>query len=82
MNNTKNIVNTILISGTTQTVIANITNTLTNMNYNYFIIGGPIDEGEQLYWSNTDGWVDKASATKFNDIISLPIESTFIEFIK
>lgn len=25
------------------------------------------DEGEILYWSNEDGWVDKDSATLFTD---------------
>lgn len=25
------------------------------------------DDGSWLYWSNTDGWVDKDSATIFNE---------------
>lgn len=36
-----------------------------------WVIRGPIgDEDERLYWSNDDGWVDRASATIFptNDL--------------
>ena len=32
-----------------------------------WVIKGYIDNGEQLYWSNDDGWVDRALATTFSD---------------
>lgn len=43
-----------------------------------FIIAGPLDplDGERLYWSNDDGWVDRLSATTFTDTVGyLPIEA-------
>lgn len=50
-----------------------------------FIIFGPDDSEEKLYWSNEDGWVDKESATIFNiqelTEILLPLETIGIEFI-
>jgi hypothetical protein len=32
-----------------------------------FVIAGPTDDGIRLYWSNEDGWVDRYSATTFDD---------------
>lgn len=32
-----------------------------------FVIAGPLDDDGRLYWSNADGWVDKASATRFTE---------------
>lgn len=45
-----------------------------------FIIRGREDrEGETLYWSNEDGWVDRGSATVFTDAerqaFALPLEA-------
>lgn len=31
-----------------------------------FVVKGPVDDGEQLYWSNEDGWVSRESATRFS----------------
>ena len=42
-----------------------------------FIIAGPIQDGERLYWSNQIGWVSKNNADVFYDTkIDDPIEST------
>jgi hypothetical protein len=30
-------------------------------------MGWLIEDGDGLYWSNSDGWVDKGSADKFTD---------------
>lgn len=41
---------------------------------NPFVIYREDDDGEVLYWSNLDGWVDRASATEFiNPAISDPM---------
>jgi hypothetical protein len=41
------------------------------------------ETNEPLYWSNTDGWVDKASAARFTqherDTVSLPIGGEWVE---
>jgi hypothetical protein len=31
----------------------------------WVIIGNPDDDTDWVFWSNEDGWVDKASATRF-----------------
>jgi hypothetical protein len=44
-----------------------------------FVIAGPLDplDGKRLYWSNVYGWVDRATATVFDDpTVNDPIEST------
>ena len=48
-----------------------------------FVIAGQLgDEDERLYWSNTDGWVDRASATIFTDPnVSDPIDTTAREVV-
>lgn len=48
-----------------------------------WIIRGPIIDGQVLYWSNQDGWVNRSSATVFtqeerwalNIPFNLPLES-------
>lgn len=56
-------------------------------NQKKFIIKGEIcpTDNEQLYWSNVDGWVDKASATIFNEservTMSPPEGWTDLEYI-
>jgi hypothetical protein len=44
--------------------------------------GWLIEDGEGLYWSNSDGWVDKISADKFTDhekaTLNLPIGGMWI----
>lgn len=44
-----------------------------------FVIAGPLDpfDDERLYWSNDDGWVDRTSATVFDDTDgNVPDEAT------
>lgn len=48
-----------------------------------FLIKGPYCCGDQLFWSNDDGWVDmEGSPTVFadeeEDIINMPIEAVGI----
>lgn len=58
---------------------------MSNKNFVYppkYVIAGPLDvlDNEQLYWSNEDGWVDRASATVFSEPeYNLPIDTSAIE---
>ena len=48
----------------------------------HFRIAGHIDDGQQLYWSSVDGWVDRDSADIFQSApTSLPIGTSFLEFL-
>ena len=46
-----------------------------------FVIKGPVDiYGEQLYWSNVDGWTGRSGATLFYEPVErMPMEATGIE---
>jgi len=50
-----------------------------------FIIVGPKDDNEQLYWSDIDGWGDKNSATEYTkkeiNNMYYPMETVSIETI-
>lgn len=51
-----------------------------------FVIKGPVIDSETLYWSNRDGWVDRASATEMSaaELASgmLLIEATAAEVVE
>jgi len=44
-----------------------------------YLIRGPLDGKERLYWSNADGWVDRSAATRFTaeekETYNLPIDN-------
>ena len=48
----------------------------------HFRIAGHVDDGQQLYWSSADGWVDRDSADIYrSELVSLPIGTSFLEFL-
>jgi hypothetical protein len=46
------------------------------------IYGGRDDDGERLYWSNQDGWVDSSSADLFSveemEVVRLPLDGSWV----
>ena len=53
--------------------------------YEQLKIQGPTDDGEILYWSNEDGWVDFESTSVFSlcfdEIVNLPEGATALAIL-